>query len=90
MPAILEETLLFPYTTGLTYVQGVQIQGGWEAVDAFYERMPVSTEQILHPEAYAANEEPIDVDLPDDLGDQLGDGWSVSIEDTFGELQLGI
>ena len=90
MPAILEETLLFPYTTGLTYVQTAQLAGGWAAVDAFYDRMPVSTEQILHPEAYAANEEPVDVDLPDDLAAQLGNGWSVSIEDTFGELQLGI
>lgn len=90
MPAILEETLLFPYTTGLTFVQRTQLQGGWEAVDAFYDRMPVSTEQILHPEAYEANEEPVDVDLPDDLAAQLGEGWSVSIEDTFGELQLGI
>jgi hypothetical protein len=90
MPAILRETLLFPYTTGLTYVQAAQLQGGWEAVNAFYDRMPASTEQILHPEAYEANERPIEVDLPDDLAAELGDGWSVSLEDTFGELQLGI
>ncbi len=90
MPAIIEEPLLFPYTTGLTYVQMAQLQGGWEAVDAFYERMPVSTEQILHPEAYAANEAPVEVDLPDELAAELGNGWSVPIEDTFGEFQLGI
>jgi hypothetical protein len=90
MPAIIEEPLLFPYTTGLTYVQGAQIQGGWAAVDAFYDRMPASTEQILHPEAYESDEQPVDVDLPDDLAAQLGDGWSVPLEDTFGELQLGI
>jgi hypothetical protein len=90
MPAIIEEPLLFPYTTGLTYVQGAQLQGGWAAVDAFYDRMPASTEQILHPEAYESDEQPVDVDLPDDLAAQLGDGWSVPLEDTFGELQLGI
>lgn len=90
MPAILKETLLFPYTTGLTYVQLAQLQGGWEAVDNFYDRMPESTEQILHPEAYQANEHPVTIDLPDDLADQLGAGWSVPLEDTFGELQLGI
>lgn len=90
MPAILEETLLFPYTTGLSYVQAAQLQGGWEAVNEFYDRMPESTEQILHPEAYEANEHPIVVDLPDDLAAQLGDGWSVALEDTLGELQLGI
>jgi len=90
MPAILEETLLFPYLTGLTFVQAAQLQGGWEAINDFYDRMPESTEQILHPEAYQRNEHPIAVYLPDDLAAQLGDGWSVSLEDTFGELQLGI
>jgi hypothetical protein len=90
MPAILRETLVYPYTTGLTYVQAAQLQGGWQAVDDFYDRMPESTEQILHPEAYQANERPVSVDLPDDLADQLGAGWSVPLEDTFGEFQLGI
>ncbi len=90
MPAILEETLLFPYTTGATYLTPAQIQGGWPAVDAFYDRMPESTEQILHPEAYEARERPIAVDIPDDLAEQLGAGWTVPLEDTLGEFQLGI
>lgn len=90
MPAILRETLFFPYTTGLTFVQAFQVQGGWGAVDDIYERMPSSTEQILHPEKYEAVEKPISVQLPEDLASQLGDGWSVPLEDTFGELQLGI
>lgn len=90
MPAILEETLLFPYTTGATYLTPAQIQGGWPAIDAFYDRMPESTEQILHPEAYEATERPTVVDIPDDLADQLGVGWTVPLEDTFGEFQLGI
>ncbi len=90
MPAILRETLLFPYTTGTTFVQAIQVPGGWSAVNDLYDRMPVSTEQILHPEAYASNEAPIVVDLPDDLATELGDGWTVPFEDSFGELQLGI
>ena len=63
-PPILRETLTFPYTTGAFYVQSAQTAGGWAAVDAFYDRMPESTEQILHPEKYAANEAPVAVDLP--------------------------
>jgi hypothetical protein len=90
MPAILRETLLFPYTTGLTFVQAIQARGGWDGVNDLYDRMPASTEQILHPEAYEAREAPVVVDLPDDLADQLGEGWSVPLEDTLGELQLGI
>ena len=90
MPVILRETLLFPYTSGLTFVQAIQVPGGWSAVNDVYDRMPVSTEQILHPEAYDTNEAPIAVELPDDLATELGDGWTVPFEDTFGELQLGI
>ena len=90
MPPVMRETLVFPYTTGLSFVQGAQLQDGWPAVDALYDRMPESTEQILHPDAYQAREHPVVVDLPDDLAAQLGDGWSVPLEDTFGEFQLGI
>lgn len=89
-PPILRETLVFPYTTGLSFVQTAQLQGGWAAVDAFYDRMPESTEQVLHRDAYETNEHPVVVDLPDDLAAQLGTGWTVPMEDTFGELQLGI
>lgn len=90
MPPILRETLVFPYTTGLSFVQATQVQGGWAAVDALYDRMPESTEQILHRDAYESNERPIAVDLPDDLATELGDGWTVPLEDTLGEFQLGI
>jgi len=90
MPAILQDTLLYPYSTGALYVQQAQMAGGWDAVNAFYDRMPESTEQILHPEKYAANEKPVDVQLPADLAKRLGSGWSVPLFDTFGELQTGI
>ena len=90
MPPILRETLAYPYTTGFAYVQRAQSSGGWAAVNKLYERMPESTEQILHPEKYAASEAPIKVTFPADLATRLGKGWTVSLEDTFGELQLGI
>ena len=90
MPPILKETLLFPYTSGSAFVQAAQARGGWAAVDALYDAMPESTEQILHPETYAADGAPIVIDLPDDLADRLGAGWTVPLEDTFGELQFGI
>jgi hypothetical protein len=88
-PSFLRTLLLYPYTTGLSFVQAAQVQGGWEGVNDLLRRMPASTEQILHPETYAANEAPVKVALPDDLAAQLGSGWSVPLEDTFGELQLG-
>lgn len=87
-PAFLRDLLLYPYTTGLSFVQSVELRDGWAGVDDLYRRMPESTEQILHPDKYAARETPIPVALPPDLADQLGSGWSVPLEDTFGELQI--
>ena len=90
MPAILRESLLFPYLQGLTFVQGFQMGGGWAAVDALYAKPPASTEQILHPDKYRAGEGPLPVSLPKDLAASLGAGWSVGLEDAFGEFQMGV
>jgi len=90
MPAILRESLLYPYTTGALFVQQAQMTGGWDGVDKLYARLPESTEQIMHPEKYAADEKPVDVQLPASLAKDLGSGWSVPLYDTFGEFQTGI
>ena len=90
MPPILRESLEFPYNRGLQLVLQIQSQGGWDAVDAAFDRPPASTEQVIHLDAYDANEAPIAVDLPNDLGPRMGAGWRVGLEDTFGEFQLGV
>ena len=89
-PPIMRDTLTFPYTTGFGFVQAAQASGGWTAVNDFFDRMPVSTEQILHPEKYRAGEAPVTVSLPADLATRLGSGWSVPLQDTFGEYQMGL
>lgn len=88
MPVALRESLYFPYTAGLNFTQALFADGGWAAIDAAYDDPPASTEQILHPEAYAAGEAPIPVDLPDDLATRLGSGWTSSLEDGMGEFQV--
>ena len=88
-PAILRDTLSFPYTNGLGFVSGIQSQGGWEAVNALFTKMPSSTEQILHADK-TTEEGPVAVTLPADLAASLGSGWTVPLQDTFGELQMGI
>ena len=90
IPAIMKETLLFPYTTGMAFIQATKAGGDWAAVDKLYGRMPQSTEQVLHPDKYASAEAPVTVTLPKDLAKRLGTGWSVPLEDTFGEFQTGI
>jgi hypothetical protein len=89
-PQILLETSLFSYQAGATFVGALQGSGGEAAVNAAFTRLPVSTEQILHPEKYAAGEGPVDVGLPADLAARLGTGWAVAARDTMGELQLRV
>ena len=88
MPQVLKDDLLFPYTSGLAFVEGIQTSGGWPAVDAVYAKPPDSTEQILHSQKYLDHEEPIAVSFPADLASRLGSGWKVSLQDTFGEFLL--
>lgn len=87
-PKILVEGLLFPYGAGQAFVLPIQTSGGWDAVNALYDRMPRSTEQILHPDKYRSGEDPVDVQLPATLAADMGDGWTESIQDTFGEFQM--
>jgi hypothetical protein len=90
MPPILRESLMFPYDAGVRLVIQIYTAGGWKAVDAAFARPPASTEQVMHPEKYTANEAPIVVDLPDDIATKMGAGWKVGLEDTLGEFQLGV
>jgi hypothetical protein len=89
-PPILVESLLFPYTAGPAFIVPIHTDGGWTAVDALYQDLPRSTEQILHPEKYRASEEPVAVQLPATLASGMGDGWTEAAQDTFGEFQLGV
>jgi hypothetical protein len=90
MPAVLRESLLFPYTGGLNFTQRLQASGGWSAVDAAFAKPPASTEQVIHPEKYESGEKPTVVDLPDDMAGRMGPDWILGLEDTLGEFQLKV
>jgi hypothetical protein len=88
-PLVLRRQLEFPYTEGFVFATTLHEEGGFAAVNEALTTPPVSTEQILHPEKYAAGEEPADVPAPD-LLDQLGSQWHVAYEQTMGELGIQI
>jgi hypothetical protein len=87
-PAILRQTLMFPYEQGLTFVEGVYNKGGWAAVDKLYGSPPDSTSQILHPELYTSAVAPVPVTVP--AVPATLNGWKLTMQDTLGELQLRI
>ena len=88
-PPVIRETLLFPYVQGTQFVTSIFLLGGWKAVNQLYSDLPKSTEQILHPEKYLANEQPQEVTIPD-LNEALGDGWSQLDSGVLGELYTRI
>jgi hypothetical protein len=90
IPPLIASQILFAALEGTVWALGLQLQGGFPAIDAAFADPPDSTEQILHPEKWASREPPIDVKLPGDIAAKLGAGWSVGLQDTFGEHQLGV
>ena len=87
-PHVIQRTFVFPYGEGLQFVfQLYRIENSWDAINRAYSQVPLSTEQILHPEKYQAGEKPKIVELPELVG-ALGEGWTELTRDTFGEFFL--
>lgn len=82
-PPYMAADLYFPYENGMAFVEILYEQGGYEAVDAAYVDLPVSTEQILHPEKYP-DDRPITVTLPE-LETVLGENWTLIDQNVMGE-----
>jgi hypothetical protein len=86
-PGILRADLEFPYTAGLEFVMALYQEDGLAAIDAAWNKLPQSTEHILHPDRYLTGDMPLIVTLPP-LTDTLGSGWQLLNEDIFGEFYL--
>lgn len=85
-PAVFMEDMMFPYVWGGKFIQHIVDTKGWSAVDSLYEDMPVSSEQIMHPEKYyIARDNPREVILPD-LSAAFGPDWRKIDSNTFGEF----
>ena len=89
VPPLLQLIFTAPYTTGVRVVAQVLRDEGQAGVDALLVDLPPSTEQLLHPDKRAADEQPIDVDAPDVSG-VLGESWRAVGSDTVGEFILRI
>lgn len=81
-----ESATYFPYRQGADFAATLYQQGGWQAVNAAFDQLPHSSEQILHPERYFGGDQPIDVRGPQF---QVA-GWRTLAEDTLGEFYLRI
>ncbi|HSL67307.1 MAG TPA: hypothetical protein VK977_04035 [Actinomycetota bacterium] len=86
------ELQTWPYTAGLSFIQAMDRRGGAEAIDRAMQSLPVSTEQVIHPERYP-NDAPTPVNVAD-LGPELGPGWTdldvMSVGEAFLSIMLGL
>jgi hypothetical protein len=80
----------FPNREGRVFVQRLFEAGGWDAVNRAYTDPPRSTEQILHPGRYLEQRDaPTQVTVPG-IGSVLGEEWQEVLEETLGELVVGL
>ncbi|MHC4777407.1 MAG: hypothetical protein ACYTFG_02390 [Planctomycetota bacterium] len=86
VPDILKVPLTFPYIAGAKLVGKIKEEGGWEAVNALFEDLPLSTEQVLHPEKYSGKrDDPVFIEFDDEKSLPPG-GWELLEANSFGEL----
>ena len=86
-PGLLQVIFSAPYLNGVHAIQAVLAREGQAGVDALLAALPPSTEQLLHPQKLALGEAPLAVEAPE-VGEALGEGWSVLGTTTWGEFQL--
>jgi hypothetical protein len=83
-PPLLTETFIFRYRDGARFVEAVRRSRGERGVNELFERPPVSSEQILHPEKYVQGETPREVALDETAFAR--DGWKLSASTPLGEI----
>ncbi|HVQ35309.1 MAG TPA: hypothetical protein VMT33_04810 [Candidatus Bathyarchaeia archaeon] len=96
MPGVLRRQLLGPYVLGALFLARGDLAstaGGYPQADAkaAWDKLPRSSEQILHPEKYwdpSKRDEPLPVAIPD-CAPVLGSGWTRAGRGVLGELTIG-
>ncbi|NOY55848.1 MAG: hypothetical protein GXP34_07665 [Actinobacteria bacterium] len=82
-PRFIQDLLVFPYNAGFTLLNGLwSASTGFDRINEAYVDPPTTTEQVIHPDKYAAREPAVAVSLPD----TPLDGYETVEESVWGEL----
>ncbi len=85
-PIYIRDSLIFPYLAGVTFTQQfLKAHDGWQDLHLLFERPPVSTQQIMHPEKYLNGVQPVAVKFPDWKTVAPAD-WKLLEENVMGEF----
>lgn len=87
-PSILLKTLLTPYLQGMVFVQTAQFESNMKGRNDLFVNLPLSSEQILHPEKYFHEiDSPTTITLKD-LSSDIGSGWKRVYSNVMGEIGI--
>ncbi|HEX9693296.1 MAG TPA: hypothetical protein VGA22_14480 [Gemmatimonadales bacterium] len=78
-PLVIREALLFPYVGGATFMQRFAQQ--FPDTVPFGDRLPITTEQVLHGDRYADGDRPVELTFAAD---------AVRFQDDLGEFETGL
>ncbi len=84
-PAIIRESLLFPYLAGAQFMRDFDARRARPDEEPYGDRMPISTAQVLHPHVYAMHQ------VPERLGFARSPARDTLVyDDDFGEFETRI
>jgi len=84
-PAIIRESLLFPYLAGAQFMRDFDARRARPDEEPYGDRMPISTAQVLHPHVYAMHQ------VPERLGFERSPARDTLVyDDDFGEFETRI
>lgn len=84
-PRFIRDALVFPYDSGFVFIDRLYRTGGFESIAEAYASPPLSTEQVMDPDDYPADE-PVAVDLEE----LVIDGFDLEYESAWGELGFAL
>ena len=84
-PPLLTETFVFRYRDGVRFVETARRKGdGARGADELFRRPPASSEQVLHPEKYFADERPREAKVEE--SNFVRAGWRSATSTPLGEI----
>jgi hypothetical protein len=86
-PLAIREAMLFPYRAGFGFIAALRRRQPWTAVDSAFLRPPKSTEQILHPERYLADDPPVPIEV---RAPAALPGFAIAHTTVWGELGFAL
>jgi len=84
-PEIVKQQFIMPYMEGIKFIDAIFQKQKWDGISRVMRELPVSSEQILHPEKYLGKETPLAATI-----DYRPAGFTLYHSGVIGEFYLNI